>query len=432
MFELSAKFDKRLEPSPTLQINERVNQLWAQGHDLYHLGFGESRFPVHPKLQEALRANAHQKSYLPAQGLPELRVTIADFYQRHLGFATHAEQVMIGPGSKALIFALQMAMQADLILPTPSWVSYAPQAELLGRNVYFVPGSMADQYAFSLDALDETVAKIGNGPKILLINSPNNPSGQVFEPAFLEALASYCRKREIVLLSDEIYSLVDHQKQATTSIATYYPEGTVVLGGLSKHLSLGGWRVGVALLPKSEAGAQLMRALKIIASEIWSALPAPIQYAAITAYADDAEIAGYVAECRKIHAIRTKHLWSWLVELGIDCTEPMGAFYMLANFDRWREPLAAQGVTTSVDLANYLLETEKIATLPGTAFGIPTAELSIRLATSYLDMETDEKAESILSAYRLGKNPEHFMNEHHPATKATIQRFASFVDGVNS
>ena len=431
MFELSARFDGRLEPSPTLHINERVNQMWADGHDVWHLGFGESRFSVHAKLQEALRANAHQKSYLSAQGLPELRMAIAGFYERNLGLSFAAEQVMVGPGSKSLIFALQMAMQAALILPTPSWVSYAPQAELLGHSVHFVPGSIADQYTFSLDALAETVKQVGDGPKILLINSPNNPSGQVFAPAFLEELALYCRSQQIVVLSDEIYSLVDHQKGAATSIAAYYPEGTVVLGGLSKHLSLGGWRVGTALLPQGAAGKQLMKALKVIASEIWSAVPAPIQYAAIAAYADDAEIASYVAECTKIHTVRTQHLWSWLVEMGIACTEPVGAFYMLANFDRWREPLAAQGVHTSVDLANHLLETEQIATLPGTAFGIPGKELSLRLATSYLDMETDEKAEAILAAHRSESDPERFMAEHHPAMQEAIRRFGGFVERLD-
>ena len=430
MFELATPFNHHVEPSPTLRINERVNEMWAAGKEVWHLGFGESRFPVHPKLQTALCANAHQKSYLPGQGLPELRAAIAAFYQRNLQLAATADQVIVGPGSKSLIFALQMAMQADLILPTPSWVSYAPQAELLGRAVHFVPGTMADHYTFSLEALDKTVAQVGSGPKILLINSPNNPSGQVFDAPFLEALAAYCRQHNMVVLSDEIYALVDHQQAATTSIASCYPEGTVVLGGLSKHLSLGGWRVGTALVPNTSAGMQLMQALKVIASETWSTVAAPIQYAALAAYADDAEIGAYVVECTRIHTVRTQHLWSWLVELGIDCTLPAGGFYMIANFDRWRAPLAKVGVQTSADLANYLLDEYQIATLPGVAFGIPADELSLRLATSYLDMETDAKAEAILTAWRAGITPEKLMDEHHPAMQEAIRRFSELVTMV--
>ena len=182
-FQLSSAFANRLEPSATLLINERVNQLWAEGETVYHLGFGESRMPVHPKLLKALRENAHQKSYLSGQGLAQLRTEIAGFYSRNLTLPTKASQVIVGPGSKALIYALQMVMDADLILPTPSWVSYGPQAELLGRPVRTIPGSMRDHYALTVDALDQTLSTgATDRPKILLLNSPNNPTGNRIDP----------------------------------------------------------------------------------------------------------------------------------------------------------------------------------------------------------------------------------------------------------
>ena len=427
---LSPLLASRLEPSATLRINEKVGQMWATGQKVYHLGFGESRMPVHPKLQAALRENAHQKSYLAGQGLAALRTAIAGFYSRNLGIRAAEHQIMVGPGSKSLIYALQLAMDAELILPTPSWVSYGPQAELLGRPVRYIPGSMADHYALTVDALDQTLAGATDKPKILLLNSPNNPSGQMFDEPLLRDLADYCRDHGITVLSDEIYSLSAHGSTPHRSIAQFYPEGTVVLGGLSKHLSLGGWRLGVAVLPDTPAGSTLMQALRVIASETWSTPTAPIQYAAIAAYADDPEIMDYIEQCTRLHGIRTRHLWSWLTELGIDCTEPEGGFYMVANFDRWREPLARLGVHTSTDLADHLLDAYQIATLPGTAFGIPASELSLRLATSYLDMETDEAADEMMRAFLSSQNDETLMKDHLPMMNQAIEQFTSFVGSL--
>ncbi|MEM7130368.1 MAG: aminotransferase class I/II-fold pyridoxal phosphate-dependent enzyme [Chloroflexota bacterium] len=428
--KLSPMLAERLQPSATLLINEKVNQLWSEGKTVYHLGFGESRMPVHPKLLTALAENAHQKSYLAGQGLLELREAIGGFYSRNMGIPATSKQIMVGPGSKSLIYALQLAMDAELILPTPSWVSYAPQAELLGRPVRYIPGSIKDHYALTVDALEQTLAEASDKPKILLLNSPNNPSGQMLSESLLRDLAAYCREKQITVLSDEIYGMTAHGSKPHVSIAQFYPEGTVVLGGLSKHLSLGGWRLGVAVLPDTDEGDLLMQALRVIASETWSSPTAPIQYAAIAAYEHDPEITQYIADCTQLHGIRTRHLWSWLTELGIDCTEPECGFYMVANFDRWREPLAQKGVQTSTDLANYLLEEYQIATLPGTSFGIPAGELSLRLATSYLDMETDEKADAMMRAFRSGLDHEELTKKHLPMMNGALELFADFIQSL--
>jgi aspartate/methionine/tyrosine aminotransferase len=170
-----------------------------------------------------------------------------------------------------------------------------------------------------------------------------------------------------------------------------------------------------------------MGALRVIASEIWSTPTAPVQYAAVVAYGDDPEIAAYIDECARIHAARTQHLWSWMVEMGIPCAQPAGGFYMFPNFDRWRDALAARNVHTSEDLAGYLLDTYQIATLPGTAFGAPSADLSLRLATSYVDMETDASAEALLRAYRAEPDPAALLENHHPHLHNTIERLQQFV-----
>jgi len=418
---------QNLKTSPTLEINERVKEMWADGQHVYHFGFGESRFPVHPKLQTALADNAHQKSYLPGRGLMELREQIASFYSKQFGMTASAEQVIVGPGSKALLYAAQMALDGALILPTPAWVSYEPQARLLNKPVYHIAAAPEDGYALTVDSLRQTIEQVMEENKILLITSPNNPTGHMFDAEFLAELAVYCRQENIIVLSDEIYSLVPHGDKPHLSIAQFYPEGTIVFGGLSKYLSLGGWRLGVAIVPEGENGRFLLNHLNAIASETWSTPTAPVQYAAITAYGDDSDITDYIAECAAIHAARSQHLWSWLVELGINCPQPDGSFYMFPNFDRWREPLAERGVQTSLDLARYLLEKYKIATLPGSAFGAPERDLSLRVATSYVDMETDEAANAILTAWRRGEETAVFMTESHPQMNAAIGQFKQFI-----
>ncbi len=427
LFQLAAPVRHRLEPSPTLYINERVNELWAAGQTVYHLGFGESRFPVHPKVQAALRDHADQKSYLPTLGLRELRVAAANFYSRKLNLAINADQLIIGPGSKPLYFIIQLALDADLFLPTPSWVSYGPQAQLIDKQIYQIPSSAAANYPLTIDAIAATMRQSANPAKILLLNSPNNPTGQMFTPEFLAQLADYCRTNGVMVLSDEIYSLVPHGHREHLSMAHYYPEGTVVLGGLSKHLSLGGWRLGTAILPDTEAGKSLLRALRVIAGELWSSPTGPVQYAAVTAYNDEDDIDAYIDECAAIHAIRTQYLWQQLTELGVPCAQPDGGFYVFPTFNKWRVALAKLGITTSPQLASHLLDTYQISSLPGTAFGVNEAELSLRLASSYLDMETDEKAQALLDAYRANPDPIALMAEHHPNTLEAVRRLGMFV-----
>lgn len=429
-FHLSSALAQQDRLSPTLAINERVSQLWAAGQTVYHMGFGESRFPVHPKLVAALAANIQRISYPPTAGIAELRSAVASFYQRHFAIDADAGQVIVGPGSKPLIFAALMALDADVLLPTPSWVSYAPQARLLGRRVLCIPASPSDHHALTVDAFERTLALSTNPHRVLVLNSPCNPSGQMLDPALVTELVASCRRHNVAVISDEIYALTAHGHRPHLSLGQAYPEGAIVLGGLSKHLSLGGWRLGVAVLPAGEVGAALTRAMRIIAGELWSSPSAPVQYAAAVAYGGDPDIEGYIAECTRLHTIRTQHVWRWLSEYGIPCAQPDGAFYLFPNFDGWREPLASRGVHTSDDLAAHLLDAYQVATLPGTAFGAPAEELSLRLATSYLDMEDSTQAQAILDNHRRNPDPEMLMRDHHPATQEAIRRIGQFVSAL--
>jgi aspartate/methionine/tyrosine aminotransferase len=377
-----------LKVSATLSLNERVGEMWASGKDAYHLGFGESRFPVHPKIAEALKANVQRRSYLPSLGLPELRETIARFYQQKFQIAVSPDRVVVGPGSKSLIYALMLALGEEIILTQPSWVTYAPQAHLLGKPITWVPTRPETGYALEIDVLQQRLEQSerewGN-PELLVINSPNNPTGTMLSPENVEDLADFAREQGLIVLSDEIYALVAHSTVPHTSIAQFYPEGSIVLGGLSKHLSLGGWRFGVAILPPGKAGKALREAIQTVASSIWSCVTAPVQYAAMVAYSNDPEIDDYVRLCTAIHAVRTRYLYDVLVELGIPCVAPAGGFYMFPTFKKWQSQLAKRGVKTAEDLAFYLLENYELAALPGSAFNCVPENLCLRLSSSYLD-----------------------------------------------
>ncbi|NND82696.1 MAG: aminotransferase class I/II-fold pyridoxal phosphate-dependent enzyme [Gammaproteobacteria bacterium] len=417
-----------LSPSSTLYINETVNAKWSQGEQVFHMGFGESRFDVHPILQRALAQHADKKSYLPARGLPPLCEQVATYYQTKLGIEFGAPQVMVGPGSKLLIYGLQTILDADLFLPTPSWVSYAPQATILGRRAHYISADIQDDYRLHPGALEEALLASDNPNKLLLLNSPNNPSGGALDAGLLQEVAGICRANDVIVLSDEIYFQLCFNRDSHISIASYYPEGTAVLGGLSKHLSLGGWRLGVALMPGSPLGEELMQRMVVFASETWSSVAAPVQYAALQAYGLSDEIEDYVRDCCNIHAIRTRHIRRGLQALGIHCCPVEGAFYIAANFDEFRAGLARKGVHTSSDLSRYLLQKHAIASLPGIDFGIAEQQLTLRLSTSYLDMESAADPDRIYQLYRRGADDEQLMaQQHHPVTAAALSTFAEFI-----
>ena len=368
--------------SPTLGINERVRALRAEGRRVHHLGFGESPFPAPPRLVEALAAHAHEKSYLPVAGLPALREAVAAHQSRLTGHDPADVDVLIGPGSKSLLFAIQMAIPGDLLLPVPSWVSYAPQAALLGQHVVPVPTRLDDAgYHLEPAALADAIAAARQGgrrPTKLLVNFPNNPAGMTLDARAIEGVAEVCRREDVVLISDEIYGRTSYD-QRYRSAGPAYPEGTVVTSGLSKHLSLGGWRLGVALVPKARAG--LFETLCHIASETWSCVAAPVQHAAIDAYAGHADVEDFVRDTTAIHALVNRHLAHGLRALGADCPLPQGGFYCWPDFtDRLGARFHGSG-----ELAAALFEEASIASLPAFAFGERDARLALRLAACDYD-----------------------------------------------
>ncbi|HPK05077.1 MAG TPA: aminotransferase class I/II-fold pyridoxal phosphate-dependent enzyme, partial [Bacteroidales bacterium] len=263
-----------LSPSSTLAINEKSNQLLKQGRIIYKLGLGQSPFPVPERVVESLKQHAHEKDYLPVKGLPDLREAIAGFIKRTQGINRTADDVIIGPGSKELIFLLQLVYYGDLVIPTPSWVSYSPQARIIGRHVYWVPTTSENNWRLSPEKLDMICRTDPYRPRLVIINYPSNPVGSTYPIERLKLLAKIARKYQVILISDEIYGMIHHNGQHI-SIARYYPEGTIISTGLSKWCGAGGWRLGTFIFPSNLRW--LLDAMAIVASETYTSTSAPIQ-----------------------------------------------------------------------------------------------------------------------------------------------------------
>ncbi|RME93394.1 MAG: aminotransferase class I/II-fold pyridoxal phosphate-dependent enzyme [Bacteroidetes bacterium] len=382
----------RLRPSATLAINERSSELVQAGRTVYRLGFGQSPFPVPAAVVAALQQAAFIKDYLPVQGLPELRQAVARFNRSTLGMDCQAEHVLIGPGSKELIYHVQLALDADLLLPSPSWVSYEPQAQLAGQAVHWLDTTEAKGWKLDPDALAQAASHQPKRRKLLILNYPNNPTGTSYTRAELVALAEVARQQQIVVLADEIYGELHHQGQHH-SMAQYYPEGTLISSGLSKWCGAGGWRLGTMSFP-SELD-WLLRAMCVIASETFTSVSAPVQHAAVAAFNGGPEIRQYIHNSRRILAAVAQYVYRALVALRVSCPPADGGFYLFPNFAAYREALAKRGISTSSAMCEYFLQEWGIALLPGSAFGRPVEELTARL--SFVDFDGAAALESLLS-----------------------------------
>ena len=362
--------------SATLAINERSKQLQSEGRDIIRLGLGQSPFPVPQRMVDELRAYASAKDYMTVQGYLPLRETIAGYMQRTEGLDCNAGDIIVGPGSKELFFGLQMALDCELALPAPSWVSYDPQARLLGRSVNWLPCRAEDGWKLTAQTLDQHCQKRAGVRQLLIINSPNNPSGACYGADELKALAEVARRHQVLVLSDEIYSEL-HYRGEHVSLARFYPEGTIVSNGISKWAGAGGWRLGFMLFPR-ELNA-VLQSMVVIASETFTSVSAPIQMASISAFEESAEIHQYVLACRRIMQACGDTFSRRLIDAGIDVVMPDGGFYNLPDFSPHREVLLKHGITNAHQLCQSMLDATGVAALPGPDFGLQQG-LHMRLA----------------------------------------------------
>ena len=362
---------KSLKPSSTLAINETSRKLEEQGRKIFKFGFGQSPFKVPADVVEELKNNAHQNQYLPMQGLSKLRDAVAKYTSSKKNFNYKSENVIIGPGSKELMFLLHIIFDGEIILPAPSWVSYAPQA-MLGRNKIKILQTKAENNWFpTAKEIEEIILKEKNKNYLLFINSPNNPSGQICEN--LKEIAEVANKYNLIILSDEIYSELSFEKNYK-SISNYCPEKTIVSTGLSKWCGAGGWRLGYFIVPNSLN--KLKDMINVLASETFSAVSAPIQYAAIKAYENDHS--DYINKSRNILKAVGNYVYENLKSNKVLINKPQGGFYLMPEF-------LNKKFNSSTEMCDDILNKTGVALLPGSDFGFDQNRMLARLSFTDFD-----------------------------------------------
>jgi aspartate aminotransferase len=386
--------------SATLAANEAVHRRRLAGLPVVPLAFGEAGLPVHPMLTEALADAAGLGGYGPVAGSTALRGAVAGYWRRR-GLNADPERVVAGPGSKPLLYALVHAIGGDVVVPRPSWVSYAAQARLSGAHPIFVPtppgeGGIPDP-ALLAPAVRQA-RREGREVRCLVVTLPDNPTGTLPVAASVARLCEVARELDLMIIADEIYRDLVYDPSADFPCpARFAPERTIITTALSKSLALGGWRIGAALLP--EHHEPLRAALVGIASEVWSSPSAPVQQAAAMAFGEPPELVARVAAGRRLHAAVTTAMAGRFRAAGARVPEPAAAFYLYPDFADLRALLAlAHEVVTGADLASLLLNEHGVATLAGSEFGDAPRALRLRVATSLLYGDTDSEREEALAA----------------------------------
>ena len=362
---------RNTEPSSTLRINEISNKLLDEGKNVYKFGLGQSPFPVPEILIETLKKNAHQKDYLNVSGLLKLREVVAKYHSKKNLYNYSEDNVIIGPGSKELIFQCQMVTEMPLLLPKPSWVSYEPQAKILKKDVNWIDTSKNTNWHLSANALRDYCKNNKYKYQLLILNSPNNPTGTNNED--LEELSKICKENNIIVISDEIYTELDFNGNYH-SISHFYPEGTIISSGLSKWCGAGGWRLGTLTFPKELK--IIHDSVRSLASETFTSVSAPIQYAAVKAYTEDHS--EYLNNSRKILKKVADFVYDQLSEIGIECIRPQGGFYILCDFSKIIKHNNI--INNATTLCEQVLQNTGFAMLPGKNFGIEDEKLITRMA----------------------------------------------------
>jgi aspartate aminotransferase len=363
---------KTLAPSSTLAVQAKARELRRRGVDVISFGAGEPDFDTPERIkQAAIQAMRRgQTKYTEVGGVPELRAAVCAKFKRDNGLAYEPADVLVSCGAKHTLFNLAVAMLNpgdEVLVPSPFWVSYPEQTRLVGAVPVAVPTS--ETTGFDLDP-ERLRAAVTPRTKVIVLNSPNNPTGAVFSPASLAAVAKLALERDLFVVSDECYEALTFEGRHA-SIAALGPEikaRTLVVNTCSKAYAMTGWRIGFAAGPR-----ELIAAMTDIQSQVTSNPSSIAQWAAVEALiGPQDEVAKMAGEFDR----RRRLIVQGLNALpGVSCVMPRGAFYVFANVSRlfgrtWK---TAGGTTTtlksSLDVTAFLLEEARVAVVPGLDFG---------------------------------------------------------------
>jgi aspartate aminotransferase len=388
-YKISARASA-LSPSLTLAIDSKAKQMKADGQDVVGFGAGEPDFdtPKHIKDAAIKALNDGFTKYTPASGIPELRQAIADKFKKENGLTYKPSQIIVSCGGKHSCYNVILAtcQEGDeVIIPAPYWLSYPEMVKLANAKPVIVETTDKTEFKITPEQLR---AAITPRTRLFILNSPSNPTGSVYTPEEIKTLGDICVEKDVLIMSDEIYEHLLYDGVTHKSVASFSPahfEHTIIVHGFAKAWSMTGWRLGWLAAP--EPIAKAIDAIQSHSTSNPTSFAQKGAVAALTGPQDHLQL--WLAEFNK----RRTFAWKKLNSIpGISCVNVKGAFYLFPN-------IAKTGLN-STDFCARLLEAEKVAAVPGIAFG---ADDYIRLsyATSMANIEKGlERIERFVSSLK--------------------------------
>lgn len=353
---------KNISPSPTLAVDAKAKKLKSEGKDVCGFGAGEPDFDTPEFIKEAcIKAiEAGKTKYLPSAGLPALREALAAHYAKRRGISYNASNFIVSPGGKFSCYLAIMSVISpgdEVIIPAPYWVSYPEMVKLAGGTSVYVKATDAADFKVTVQQLESVCTP---KTKLLILTSPSNPTGAVYSAQELKEIMDFAIARDILVMSDEIYSTLVYdgvEAISPASLSEEAKEHTIVVSGFSKAFSMTGWRLGTLCAPDAIA-----KAVANLQSQTSSNATSFAQYGALAAMENEALADAAVAEMKKSFDRRRLMLLEGLNAIdGVFCRRAQGAFYLFPN-------ISSFGMA-SVDFCAKLLEEKLVAVVPGSAFG---------------------------------------------------------------
>ena len=374
---------QNIKPSPTLAVTNRAAELRAAGKDIIGLGAGEPDFdtPKHIKDAAIEALNKGFTKYTAVDGTPSLKKAIIDKFQRDNGLSYQPDQILVSCGGKQSFFNMALALLNagdEVVIPAPYWVSYPDMVRIAEGTPVIVETEQSNRFKMTAIQLE---AAITPKTKLVVLNSPSNPSGVAYTEAELKELAEVLLKYpNILIATDDMYEHILWAEGGFHNIVTVCPElydRTVVMNGVSKAYSMTGWRIGYIGGPEV-----LVKAMKKIQSQSTSNPTSISQYAAEAALNGNQDC---IQEMLSAFKVRHDYLVKALNELpGVECIESDGTFYAFPSF---KGAIHAAGCETDVEFAEKMLIEAEVALVPGSAFGTP-GHMRLSYATSMENLET--------------------------------------------
>lgn len=360
---------ENITPSVTLAITTKAKELSSAGVDVVSFGVGEPDFntPRHI-IDAAIKAMEEGKTkYTATPGIPELRKAICEKFKKDNGLTYTPEQIVVSTGAKQCLanaFLAVLNPGDEVLIAAPYWVSYPELVKLADGVPVVVNTTEETMYKFSSESLESAVT---DKTRAIVLNSPNNPTGTIYEKEELEMIAEFAKKHDLIIIADEIYEKLIYDGKEHISIASLSEDAykrTIVINGLSKAFAMTGWRIGYLAADK-----KIAKLMSSIQSHMTSGTNSITQYASVAALEGDmTEMQNMVKEFEK----RRNYMLERIENMeDITCINPSGAFYVMLNISKYLgKTISGVKVSNSVEFADKLLDAEKVAVVPGAGFGL--------------------------------------------------------------